>query len=349
MWEPGGAIGDSAGSAVVQNSGLPAMNQVERFYRIDQLLQDRGTVAFQALQDELEVSRATLRRDLTYMRDRLHAPIVYDPDAGGYRYEAQQRGSRHQLPGVWFTSEEVFALLTMHELLDSLDTGGLLGPHIRPLLARLEALLGTASAPAKEMLRRIKIMPLQHRRTNVKWFEVIGAALVTRRRLRLDYFSRHRGERAEREVSPLRLMHYRNNWYLDAWCHRSDAIRMFSLDAIENAAILQTRAKDVPLAKVDAELGAGYGIYRTAKLVWGKLRFNADAARWVRDEVWHEEQKIENLPDGGLLLTVPFSHPSELVMDILRHGENVEVLGPKDLRDTVRKRLGLALQQYCEG
>lgn len=322
------------------------MNQTERFYRIDQLLQERGTVPFADLQNELEVSRATLRRDITYMRERLNAPIAFDADAGGYRYDRHARGPKYQLPGLWFSSQEVLALLTMHQLLESLDTGGLLGPHVRPLMARLTALIDSAETPAREMLRRIKLIPTQCRRPNVKWFEVIGTALVTRRRLQIEYFSRHRDELTEREVSPLRLMHYRNNWYLDAWCHKSEDIRMFSLDAIAKALIVETRAKDVSLAKVDEELGAGYGIYRTTKVQWAKLRFNAAAARWVKDEVWHERQTIEVQPDGGLILTVPYTDPTELAMDLLRHGENVEVLEPSALRATIARRLDLAVKLY---
>ena len=63
------------------------MNQTERFYKIEQLLHDRGVVSFQTLLDELEVSRATLKRDLAYLRDRFNAPIVHDRDAGGYRFD----------------------------------------------------------------------------------------------------------------------------------------------------------------------------------------------------------------------------------------------------------------------
>ena len=52
------------------------MDRTERFYRIDQLLQERGVVARDVFLDELEVSLATFKRDLEYMRDRLNAPVV---------------------------------------------------------------------------------------------------------------------------------------------------------------------------------------------------------------------------------------------------------------------------------
>ncbi len=116
------------------------MNRLERFYRIDQLLQERTVVARDAFLDELEISLATFKRDLEYMRDRFNAPVVWDPDVRGYRYEKKGKtGPKFALPGLWFTEDEAYALVTMQHLLSSLDQGGLIGPHIAPLLARLDA------------------------------------------------------------------------------------------------------------------------------------------------------------------------------------------------------------------
>jgi predicted DNA-binding transcriptional regulator YafY len=55
-------------------------------------------------------------------------------------------GARFELPGLWFTEEEAYALVTMQHLLSSLDQGGLIGPHIAPLVARLDAILGEGEA-----------------------------------------------------------------------------------------------------------------------------------------------------------------------------------------------------------
>lgn len=322
------------------------MNQTERLYRIDQLIHERGCVPFRDLMGALEVSRATLKRDLCQLRDRFNAPIVFDRDAGGYRYEKQTVGPRFQLPGLWFSADEILALLTMHQMLDALDAGGLLGPHIKPLMERLSKALGSDEAPAREVLRRVKLLPSQQRRVALKWFELVGRALMTRRRLQIVYFTRYRNERSAREVSPQRLVHYRGNWYLDAWCHKSEAVRMFALDSIEDARLLDAPAKEVSLKQVDEETAGGYGIYRGTKLQWATLVFSAQAARWVRAEIWHERQKGRDLPDGRYELRVPYADPRELEMDVLRHGENVEVVEPEALREAVGRRLAAACRTY---
>ena len=324
------------------------MNQTERLYQIDLLIRSRRVVSFEALQTALGVSRATLKRDLQHLRDRLNAPIVFDREEGGYRLNLDKgTGPRYQLPGMWFSPNEALALLTMHQMLESLDSGGLLGPHIAPLKERLIALLESPEAPAKEFLKRIRLLPSQVRKVPLKWFEVVGPALLKRKRLKLTYYTRSRDSRSEREVSPLRLMNYRNNWYLDAWCHASDDIRMFSLDSIEQAQMLETRAKDVSLAEIDRQIGAGYGIYRDKDISWAVLRFNAAAAIWVRAEVWHDQQQGRDLVEGGYELKVPYSKSAELVMDVLRHGENVEVLRPVELREVVARRLRDAANAYA--
>jgi predicted DNA-binding transcriptional regulator YafY len=214
------------------------MDRTERFYKIDQMIHDRKVVSFSELMEALEVSRATLKRDLEYMRNRLNAPIVWDRDAGiagGYRFDTPhaEGGAQYELPGLWFNSGEVHALLTMQHLLTDLDPGGILTPHIRPLIARLNGLLGTAENTAEEIRRRVLIVGLGRRELKLAHFEKVGAALLRRKRLAITYFARGSGETTEREVSPQRLVYYRENWYLDAWCHLRNDIRNFSLDSIQ--------------------------------------------------------------------------------------------------------------------
>jgi L-ascorbate metabolism protein UlaG (beta-lactamase superfamily) len=129
----------------------------------------------------------------------------------------------------------VHALLTMQHLLTDLDPGGILTPHIQPLIARLNSLLGTAENTAEEIRRRVLIVGLGRRELKLAHFEKVGAALLRRKRLAITYFARGSGETTEREVSPQRLVYYRENWYLDAWCHLRNDIRNFALDSIRSA------------------------------------------------------------------------------------------------------------------
>ena len=325
------------------------MDRTERFYKIDQLLSEHRVVPFSIFEERLGVSRATIKRDLEYMRNRLHAPIVWDRELRGYHFDQPDRGgSQYELPGLWFSAAEIHALLTMQHLLAGLDAGGLLASHVAPLQSRLKSLLNTGDESAEEIHKRIRIIGVASRVAGLEHFAVVGSALLRRKRLIISYYVRTRDEVTEREVSPQRLVHYRENWYMDAWCHVRNELRSFAIDAVRRAEILDTAARNVPEKTLDAVLGSGYGIFSGRKVRWATLRFAADRARWVSAERWHPRQKGAFQPDGSYVLELPYSDDRELVMDILRYGPDVEVLGPSDLRNAVQSRLQTALQLYCE-
>jgi predicted DNA-binding transcriptional regulator YafY len=325
------------------------MDRTERFYKIDQMINERRLVPFKDLQDGLEISRATLKRDLDYMRNRLNAPIIWDRELGGYRFDkvSPQIGGQYELPGLWFNSSEVHALLTMQHLLANVDPGGILTPHIQPLMARLNALLGSADNTAEEIRKRILIVGQGKRKMKIEHFERVGSALLRRKRMVITYFARGKGETTEREVSPQRLVHYRENWYLDAWCHMRDELRNFSVDSILRAEVLEKKSKDVSRSSMDEILGPGYGIFTGKNVQTAKLRFTSERARWVAQEQWHPNQKGILEPDGSYVLELPYADDRELIMDILKFGAEVEVIGPAALKKRVKAEIGKMASRYA--
>jgi predicted DNA-binding transcriptional regulator YafY len=320
--------------------GGARVERTERFYRIIRLLESRRSVPRDVF------SRATFKRDLEYLIDRLNAPIIYDRSLGGYRLDGVgPNATRFELPGAWFNASEAHALLTAHVLLDRLQPG-LLTPFVNALAVRIRALLGSGDHSAEEVRRRIRVLAQGARPVPAGQFETISSGILERRRLRIRYFSRGRNEESERIVSPQRLVHYRDNWYLDAWCHLRDALRVFALDCVHAAERLDEKAREVPDAELDRVLGAGYGIFSGAQTETAVLRFSPEHARWVAAERWHPEQKGHFEEDGYYLLELPFSDPRELVMDIMRHGAGVEVLSPFTLRQAVGTLLADAAALY---
>lgn len=322
------------------------MKQTERLYLIDRILRGQTIASFADLQRQLEVSRATLKRDLAFMRDRLNAPIVFDRDRGGYRLDRQAIGPRHELPGLWFDDGELLALLSIHRMLEDLDIGGLLGERLQPLVERLEGLLGERFTQGEALKRRVRFIRMHDRLVAPKHFALVGRALLERKRLHIRHFSRARNIVTEREISPQRLVHYRNAWYLDAWCHWREGLRSFSLDASEQVLLLESEAIDVDDEELAAHVEAGYGIFAGDHTQLATLLFEPEAARWVGREQWHPSQQMTWQPDGRLKVQFPYSDSTELEMDILRHGQSVTVLDPPELARRIRDRLAAALARY---
>lgn len=321
------------------------MSQAERLYQIERLLRNRGVVSLGAFLKELEVSRATFNRDLDLLRDRLNAPIVYDPARRGYRLDGSQpAAARHELPGLWFTGREIHALLAFHHFLETLEPG-LLSPHIEPLKERIQGLLESKDRTLKEITRRIRILPQAARHTEPASFQLAAHALLARRRLGFRYHGRARDDVTERTASPQRLVHYRDNWYLDAWDHGKRALRTFAVERIRDSRLLDARAKDISEERLDRYFTESYGIFSGRPRRKALLRFSPGRARWVAEETWHPRQK-GRLEDGRYLLEIPYSGDRELILDILKHGPEVEVLRPKSLREKVLDQLLRAASHY---
>lgn len=323
------------------------MSQTDRVYKIEMLIRSRGHVSLATLLQELEVSRATIKRDLEFLRSRLGAPIEYDAHVNGYRLREGWRGDRHELPGLWFDERELYGLLMAHQLLSELDSDGVLGRHLQPLLDRIHQMLARSDTDASTLLQRVRIISPAKRPAPALFFQRVSAALLERRRLHMRYLTRGRREVSERDVSPQRLVHHRGTWYLDAWCHMRQRLLRFALDAIEAAELLDERAREVPLKQVQAEMDAGYGIFAGGERHWAQLRFVPQAAQWASREQWHPDQQGRWLADGCYELRLPYVDEAELAMDLLRQGAEVEVLEPASLRAQVARRHAEAAATYA--
>ena len=322
------------------------MRKADRIYKLENLLKNRRFITRKELEAELDVSRATLTRDIEFLRSQLNAPLVFDPVLMAYRLEnGNEFGRAHELPGMWFNETEIHALLSMESLLESIQPG-LLAPHIAPLKQRLNSLLSQGNNIPDEIRRRVLLLSATPRHLRLDHFETCSTATLSRQRIKLLHHDRHDDTVNQREVSPQRIVRYKENWYLDTWCHQREAIRTFSIDALRGAEILDRPAIEVSEEELNAVLASGYGIYAGAEVSWATLRFTPWQGRWTSNEIWHPEQRSHYDAEGRYVLEVPYSATTELIMDVLKYGPEVEVLAPDSLRQEVANRLSRASAQY---
>lgn len=319
------------------------MDSLQRIYKLHQAISSRRhPVSCQTLQDELECSRATVNRSIRDMRLFFNAPIDYSREHNGYHYAHEQS---FELPGLWFSSTEIYALLTVQQLLTQVQPG-LLDAQLKPVRERIEKILATNHLGSNELASRVLILRMSGRNVEPECFRVVAGALLQRKCLHIDYHARGDDKTSRREISPQRLIHYRDNWYLDAFCHDKNALRSFAVERIRAAKVMQQRCHDVPDIQLNAHYASSYGIFAGEPEHVAVLRFTPERARWVADEHWHPEQQGRFLEDGSYELRIPYSDPRELVMDVLKYAPDVEVLDPDELRQEVRARLLAAISNY---
>jgi len=319
------------------------MSDSARLYGYKALFEAKRLVTRADMMEVAEVSLATFKRDIAKLRDQMGMPIMFDKDRGGYYLDRNNLST--EMPGLWFNPEELVALLTIQRLIEQLEPG-LVGLKLQPLRKKLTDLLQAKGLGETEIANRVRLTFAGKRQLELKAFEQVALATISRKQIKVTHLNRERTERVERIISPQELVHYRDNWYIDAWCHLRNGIRSFGLDAIEDVQILDAPAQEVGTAELRRVTQGSYGIFAGQPTEWAVLRFTKYRAQWVEGELWHPQQMAIREPDGSYLLKVPYSDDRELLGDILRFGADVQVLEPKELRAKVQRTLLEAVGRY---
>ena len=322
---------------------MPRYERVQPLFEL--LCNARRPQTMSELCEKLGVSRATINRLIAFLRDALGQDIRYDRDRNGYwiKHDSKVSGTANLLG---LTSTEAASLLEAISVLEQIPPGLIRSNTsvIRSGLQRLcQEYLGNGGLSG-----RVQLRASHPRKANAKSFGILLDAL--RKEVRVEFLYRNRGkdDQGARTVSPIRMVLYRSNWYLAAWCHERDGLRVFSLDRVLGVKPLTARAYK-PLAKlVDQELESSYGIFTGVASNTAVLLFDAKVAPWVAEEQWHPDAKAEFLTDGRVRLTIPYRVDTELVMEILRYGDSCLVQSPMSLRKNVAQKLMQAAERYKE-
>ena len=312
---------------------------IERITKIIRFIRQRGSASMSFLKEELEVSEATLKRDFAFLQDRLGCPLEWDRTKRGWVIRDElAAGGRFELPGVWFDSSEVVALLTMLHLVEGVQPG-LLEDHVAPLKLRLRSMLAEGTMSTRPIENKIRLIHFAPRKVEPKHFQQVASGLLEGKRLHLEYWNRDRKESTKRIISPQQLVHYRENWFLDAWCHSRNALRSFSLVAIQSVRVLDESSIEISSKEMEDHFRSGYGIFAGPATKRAQLKFTPERAQWISKETWHHNQTNAYAEDGSYLLEVPYSNDQELIMDLLRHSPEVEVIAPPELRQKLHAML----------
>lgn len=323
------------------------MDRLDRIYVLHRILKtSRYPVSRQRLVGELECSESTVYRVRHALETHFGAPIESEEGTGNLYY-AKDEKENFELPGLWFNASELYALLSAQKLLADIQPG-VIEEELKPLRKRIDDILDHRRLGDGELARRVRILSIADRPVDPDVFRTLAGALVERQRLSFRYRSRSRDETRQRDVSPQRLTRYRDNWYLDAWCHHRNALRSFSLDRIEHPRATPKPTKNIKDSELDRRLATAYGIFSGEPEHTAVLRFQPQRAKWIADETWHPQQQSRWLDNGRYELRIPYGDPTELILDILRYGDEVEVVEPQGLQQMVVAKLEAALAQYTE-
>jgi len=277
---------------------------------------------------ELECDEATFFRLRRTFEAYFGGTVLFEKKYGGYAWKQDESGET--FPGVYFSAEEIKALICMDHLVEGLGAG-FLKEQLGPLRTRLDRILHTQRIKVEEFRRKFRLVPLANRTVNETIFLTIVKGLLRSQQVSIVHRSLGSDRPTQRIVSPQTILHYRDNWYLDAWCHLRDQLRTFAVDRIEWAILTRNKACIIPAEETIPHFTSAYGIFSGKVQDIAVIRFTGVAAREVAYEQWHPNQTVLSEDDGAIVLKIPYSDSRELIMDILRWADFAEVLEPYSL------------------
>jgi proteasome accessory factor C len=202
-------------------------------------------------------------------------------------------------------------------------------------IAKLEAAAGAAAAASAQVAVEVDDRGARDLAARVR------DALGRGRRLHLSYYVHGRDEATERDVDPMRLLVVEGRTYLEGWCLRAEAVRLFRLDRVLGLEVLDQPAS-VPAGATPRDLDQG--LFRASPDdAEVELELTA-AGRWVAE--YYPCERVEELGEGRLRVTLR-TPDTQLVQRLaLRLGEDGRVISPPALAAAVREGAAAALAEY---
>ncbi|MDX1352037.1 MAG: WYL domain-containing protein [Thiomicrorhabdus sp.] len=318
------------------------MEKTERQRDIIQYMKNvHYKVHFDQLSDLYGCSQRNIRRDFTHLINEKNAPWYI---LNNHVHIDPTRKNAIELHGQWFDRQELEALFVLNQVIKQLAPGSLKN-QLQPFDNKIHQLLQNETNNFN-LGKFVRLIEIADRHVDTHTFQLITQALSEQKQLKIHFWNRETNKTQERTISPLQLVRYKDNWKIDAWCHQKNALRTFSLEAINQAQLTEKPIKEVSQEKLKSHFESSYGIFAGQADKQAVIKFTPYMARWVQYEKWHPEQIGQWDIDGSYQLQIPYYKDQELLQDIIKYADHAEILAPPELRNKAKNLLQSALEKY---
>ena len=288
------------------------------------------------LSERFEFSEKQAQREIEFMRDRLYAPLFYNPTKKGYEYEDDS----YELPPIWFKEDELLALCLALRLASTLPDHQFKN-SLHDLLQKFLTYRFLDSPPGLEDLReKISVKNVEYYKVDETVFHKVVDSLFRNEALRISYHTPHKDETTLRVVQPLHLLCYMGSWHLIAFCTLKKELRDFALSRIRT---IETSSQAIRLPSclpsVRDYISKNFGLMTGGESIEVCLKFAPEVSQWVSEQIWFSGQEVSMNADGSVCLRFPVADFREVRREILKYGASVEVLSPEELREEIKKEI----------
>ena len=326
-------------------TALHSRPPLERMMRMHERLKAGRYPNCRKLAAELEVSSKTVQRDIDFMRYRLGLPIEYDQLHFGFYYTEPVAN----FPNIEISEGELIALYLGQKALAQYKGTSFEAPLSTAFRKITDSLRDTISMTWSDLDSAVSFRSTGRSRADVHLFEQLSHAVFKQLEVRLDYKKPDSARYEQRYVQPYHLGCVENLWYLFAFDVDRQQLRTFALPRIRNVRVGNTkfrRPADFSIAKF---LGESFGVFsKPTKTKYAvRIVFDAFAAPRVGERQWHPSQKIKQLRNGGIELSLTLGNLEEIERWILSWGNHARVLAPVELKERIAQTVSALAESYC--
>jgi proteasome accessory factor B len=294
---------------------------------------------------DLEVATKTVQRDIDFMRDRLDLPIEFDFRRNGFHYTS----TVENFPTVQVTEQELIALFVAEKALAQYKGT----PFEKPLHAAFqkltEGLSDAVSFRWSDMDSAISFRSIGTTVADLELFETVSRVVLRSQELEFQYRKLGSTKYERRCVQPYHLGCIEHQWYLFAYDQDRQQMRTFVLARMRDVHPTGKRFSRPADFSLTKHLGDSFGVFKDGgKPQEIRIRFDSFAARLVRERQWHASQKIKELDNEEIELTLKLGNLPEIQRWVLSWGEHARVITPKELRNRVAKTVEALSATYKE-
>jgi proteasome accessory factor B len=319
-----------------------SVSRIYRLLRLVTMLQSGRSFTAGELADEMEVSRRTVFRDLN-MLEMAHIPYYFDAVSGGYKIN-----QHFFLPPVNLTLPEALSMLILTASLRQARQLPLLAHSAKAAMKLESALPAAVREHIGSVIDNLSVSlgPVSRHEGLDATFDDLTRAIIERRICRLVYISFAERRQIVTSVRPLRLTFASRAWYLLAWSCEHREVRTFKLGRIRKLTVTDRRFTPPKDLNLEEHFGDAWSMIPEGRMHQVHLHFEPKVAGNVAEVLWHRRQRLEWQDDGSLDYFVTVDGLGEITWWILGYGDQVEVVGPPELRQHLRQIAGEVLRKH---
>lgn len=315
--------------------------QISRIAYIDSELALGNYPSAKMLADQYQVSTKSIQRTIDFMKTQFNAPIIFDKRIKGYFYSDK----KFRLNLLSLNESDLYTLALMQKALAQINNP--FGKEINSLYNKLYYLYNDRiGIHLRDIDDVISFRIRSSRNIDMKIFEDLKSAVKNYISIDSHYMAGYSGKLSHRMLDPYQIINEKGEWYLVAFCHTDKDIKTFSINRFRKIEITGNKFERKKDFNINNYFENSFGIFESDKIFTVKLYFDKDAARYVKEKIWHKSQKVKVNPDGSIILIMKVNSLIEMKFWALSWGKGCKVLAPKKLKENLKEELLKALDNY---